>query len=102
MEQLDYILPNSYAEYHVVKDPDDAYDYYFDFRDWLRAKTDTIESFEVEAEGVTLGATSRDSSVVAVWISGGEIDVPAKVTVTIHTAEGRDKSQTLFIRIKDK
>lgn len=88
--------PSDRLDYDIwyANDPDGS-------KDWL-INGDYIESATVEASPT--GLTVEDISFpdrVKLWVSQGTAGTVYKVSVTIHTVEGRIKQDELRFRIKE-
>jgi hypothetical protein len=83
------------------KDPDAVLDYTIDWGEWLGTDTITASEWTVP-DGLTGGATSKTSTTVTIWLSGGQ----AGRTYTIHnritTAAGRVNDQSFKIACVEK
>jgi hypothetical protein len=79
----------------------DVLDFDFDFTRWM-PEGDRIIDTVVDIEGSTAAVTDIDQSdtVSRVWISGGDLDDRATVTVTITTLLGRVKQVAATLIIK--
>lgn len=84
----------------IDKAPQSVLDYGFDWTSWLGA--DTIAAYAVTVSGVTKGADSRNGAVVTVWISGGVVGTPARVTCEVTTAAGRTERRSFGLRITER
>lgn len=84
------------------KAPGDVLDYDFDFTRWL-ASGDRIASASASIAGgsTAVDTTSFSDQVVRVWVSGGSIGDSSTLTVIVSTAEGRTKTVTARIRVKE-
>ena len=73
----------------VIKDPQALLDYQFDWSDWLSADGDTITDHTVTVStGLTLENSTRSSTAVTAWISGGTIGAFRYVVLYNDTATG--------------
>lgn len=82
------------------KRPGDQLDYDVDFGRWLSAD-DAIQDASAEASGVTVERVEVFSTVVKVWLSGGEAGGSHEITVTVSTAHGRVKSAAFNLRVTE-
>lgn len=84
----------------ITKDPDDVLDYSWDWTDWLASIADTIASYTVTVDGITLDSHGIAGSVVTAWLSGGVIGQEASATCQVTTAGGRIHDVTLYFTIE--
>lgn len=84
-----------------MHDPNAVLDYGFNWTGWLD-DGDTISTFEVIVDGVTLDSATRSGSVITAWISGGTVGRRATVTCRITTTEGRTDDRTLYLTIAER
>ena len=88
-----------------LKQPADEQDYDVSFVDWLAALTDTAPGplgLSVTCDtGIALGDTELLNGVAKVWLSGGLDGVTYKVTLTLHTFNGRTKQVEIKIKVKE-
>lgn len=84
------------------KDPDDVLDYTIDYdgEDWLGSDTIATSSWVAET-GITIDSDTNDTTTTTVWLSGGTADTNYIVTNSIVTAAGREKDESLYIRVKE-
>lgn len=83
-----------------VKDPQAVLDYQFNWATWLDG--DTISSYTVTVDGVTLDSDTNTSTTVTAWLSGGTLGARAYVTCQIVTASGRTDERTIKLIIDNK
>ena len=84
-----------------LKDPQAILDYEWDWSDWLGA--DTIATHTVTAAtGLTVASSSRTSTAVLAWLSGGTAGATYAVVCHITTAAGRQDDRTLQITVEDR
>ncbi len=63
---------------------------------------DQIETFSIRADaGITLGAVSREGSMVAQIISGGTHATSYKITCAVTTDQGRRNEANIVILVRD-
>jgi hypothetical protein len=87
----------------VTKDPAAVLDYLFDWSDWLVGDGDTIASHSVTVpSGITMDSSSRTTTAVTVWISGGVVGQTYEIDCHITTAGGRQDSRKMEIHVMDK
>lgn len=87
----------------AIKDPQALLDYQFDWSDWLSPDGDTIVSHVVTvSSGITLENSTRSSTAVIAWISGGTIGDEYEVDCLITTNAGRQDSRKMTIAIQDR
>ena len=92
-----------------VKDPDAVLDYEFnwnptpdgDNEPWLQTG-ETISSYVLTAEGITIDADSESGGKVTVWLSGGTAGTAATIACRITTSAGRTDERTASIRIRNR
>ena len=84
-----------------LKDPQAVLDYEWDWSDWLGA--DTIATHTVTAPtGLTVASSSRTSTAVLAWLTGGTAGVTYAVVCHITTTGGRQDDRTLQITVEDR
>lgn len=83
-----------------IKDPDAVLDYQFDWTTWLNG--DTISSYTVTVDGVTLDSDSNTTTAVTAWVSGGTAGAVATVACEIVTAGGRTDERTIKLVIQNR
>jgi hypothetical protein len=84
----------------IPKDPDAVLDYSWNWATWLGS--DTIASYVIEVDGVTLNSDSRNVSVVTAWLSGGTAGETATATCRVTTAAGRTEDRTIYLDVADR
>lgn len=84
------------------KRPEEVLDYTVDFTELLSDPVDTVASFNIDADdGITIGTTSETDGLVNLWVSGGTYPERYQVDVTVTTTQGRIKTHTFFILIRE-
>lgn len=83
-----------------IKDPDAILDYQFDWATWL--DSDTISSYTITVNGVTLDSDSNTDTAVTAWISAGTAGAVATVACEIVTAGGRTDERTIKLLIENR
>lgn len=84
-----------------VKDPDAVVDYSFDWSSWL-ASGETISSYTVTVNGVTLDSDSQTTTAVTAWLSGGTADTIATVACKVTTTASRTDERTISVKIRER
>jgi hypothetical protein len=82
-------------------DPDDKLDYKWNWDKWLPAGVTIVASeFFLPAEGITKHEDSFSDRFTTIWLKDG---VPGRYQVTnrITDSDGRVRSKTLPIRVKE-
>src|SRR5690606_3124276 len=69
----------------TILDPDATLDYAWDWTGWLDDE-ETITSYEVLAEAVTVQSHARDGNVITAWLTGAERG--ARATCRVTTSAG--------------
>lgn len=82
----------------VWKRAADRLDWRFNLSRWLPVG-DIIESVDVQAPDVQAQAEIDGASVV-LWLAGGEAGKQYGVDLHIHTAQGREKTQAVDLRVR--
>lgn len=84
------------------KDPQATLDYTLDWGSWL-VRGDTIQSSTWAVQGAMV-ITNQTSTprTTTVWVAGGELSKPSKLTNTITTAQGRVDQRTITIYCADR
>lgn len=84
-----------------VKHPDAKLDYSIDWTDFLGA-TDTIDasSWEVPVALTDTAGAFTDTAAV-IWIEGGEVGETYIISNSIVTAEGREDTRSISIKIEE-
>ncbi|WP_299663810.1 hypothetical protein [uncultured Ruegeria sp.] len=86
-----------------VKDPEAVLDYLFDWSEWLAADGDTITDHTVTVStGLTLASSTRTTTAVTVWLSGGTLGQQYTVDCRITTTLGRTASRKMTFLIQDR
>lgn len=86
----------------ITKAPADRLDYDFDFSRWMPSGDRiTAADAAIAPEGVTVERIETSETVARIWLSGGEANTSAVLTVTITTLAGRTKEVSAGLRIKD-
>lgn len=87
-----------------AKDPLAVLDYLFDWTDWLSGDGDTIAAHNVTIAGgtVAIDSSSRTTTGVTVWLSGGALGEVCILDCHITTAGGRQDSRKMEIHVIDK
>lgn len=80
------------------KDPDDVVDYSIDWSEWLDGDTIIASSWIVEA-GITPDSEAFTTTITTVWLSGGTTGEVYECTNRITTAAGRQRDQTISVRV---
>jgi hypothetical protein len=83
------------------KDPDAVVDYAFDWSEWLDAG-ETISSYTITVNGVTLDSDSQTTTTVTAWLSGGTANTLATLACEIVTSDSRTDERTANIKIRDR
>lgn len=83
------------------KDPDAVVDYAFDWADWM-ATGDTIASYTLTVDGVTLDSDSSTDTAVVAWLSGGTAGSLASIACKVTTGAGRTDERTAVIKIRER
>jgi hypothetical protein len=87
----------------MTKDPAAVLDYEVDWSKWLAGDGDTIFAHEVTAPtGITVDSSTRTSTAVTFWLSGGTVGQQYIVTVQITTAAGRIDERSMFFNVRDR
>jgi hypothetical protein len=87
----------------MTKDPDAVLDYEVDWSNWLATDSDTISGHTVIASaGITVDSSTRTSTAVTFWLSGGTVGQQYVVTVQITTAAGRIDERSLTFNVRDR
>jgi hypothetical protein len=87
----------------VTKDPAAVLDYLFEWSAWLAGDGDTIASHSVTVpSGITMDSSSRTTTAVTVWLSGGAVGQTYEIDCHITTAGGRQDSRKMEIHVMDK
>lgn len=89
----------------IAKDPDAVLDYSFDWGDWL-ASGESVASYAVTVDGVTLDSDSRGGAVVTAWVSGGSA-LPGEVAsitcrITTDSLPARTDQRTVYLKIRER
>lgn len=91
----------------IAKDPDAVLDYSFDWatEGWL-AEGESISTYSISVDGVTLDSHSRSGGVVTAWVSGGTAQ-PGEVasitcSVTTNSVPARTDNRTVYLRIRER
>jgi len=88
-----------------VKDPAANLPFSENWATWLAGEgSDTISTstWVATPTGLTIGATSHDTTSATVWISGGTVDVTYTLTNHIVTVGGRIDERSSTIRVIDR
>lgn len=84
-----------------LKDPQAVLDYEWDWSEWLDA--DTISAHTVTAPtGLTVASSSRTSTAVTAWLSGGTAGTSYAVVCHVTTAGGRQDDRTVQVTVEDR
>ena len=83
------------------KDPDAVTDYTFDWSSWL-ASGETISSYTVTVDGVTLDSDSQTTTAVTAWLSAGTAGTLATVACKIVTSVSRTDERTAIVKIRER
>jgi hypothetical protein len=83
------------------KDPDAVVDYAFDWSSWL-ASGETVSSYTVTVNGVTLDSDSQTTTAVTAWLSGGTAGTLATVACKIVTSDSRTDERTINVKIRER
>lgn len=85
-----------------VKQPVDVLDYDVDYSDWMSGRTDTVASYEAEADaGIDLITSTRSGNVVKILLGGGFHGERYKITTRITTAAGLVKEAEFIVAVKE-
>jgi hypothetical protein len=84
----------------IPKDPNAVLDYSWNWGTWLGS--DTIASYVIEVDGVTLDSDSRATAVITAWLSGGTAGETATATCRVTTAAGRTDDRTLYLDVDER
>lgn len=87
--------------YGYVKDPDAVVDFAFDWSNYLD-DGETISSYTVTVDGVTLDSDSQTTTAVTAWLSGGTDGTVAEVNCEIVTSDARTDQRTIAIKIRER
>lgn len=89
----------------IRKDPDAILDYSFDWEteDWLAAG-ESVSSYVVTVDGVTLSTHSRTGGIVTAWVSGGTVGEVASITcqITTDSVPARTDQRTVYLKIRER
>ena len=86
----------------MTQKPADRLDYDISFAAWLdRNDSITAASISISQPGLTGSATAISPKIIKVWISDGTAGTTYTVTVTATTAQGRRKSESFKVRIRE-
>jgi hypothetical protein len=83
------------------KDPQAVVDYTFNWSDWL-ASGETISSYTVTVDGVTLDSDSQTTTAVTAWLSGGAAGTNATINCQIVTSASRTDERTALVKIRTR
>lgn len=86
-----------------TQDPQDRLDYEVDWADWLPTGDTVIASAWASSDPVlVLEDDAFTTTSAVVFVSGGTLGQSYLVTNHIETGQGREKDQTLKIKIKSQ
>ena len=86
-----------------TQDPQDRLDYEIDWSEWLPTGDTIITStWAVDDAALTLDDDSATTTAATVFASGGVIGSAYLVTNHIETGQGREKDQTIKIKIRSQ
>lgn len=85
----------------AIHDPDAVLDYRWDWSSWLE-EDETITSYSVEVDGITLDSSLNDGKAVTAWLSEGTAGTKAEVTCRITTSQGRTDDRTMYLSIDER
>lgn len=85
----------------VIKDPQAALPYGFNWSTWLGSDTIATSTWTVPT-GLTKGADSHTTTQTLVWLSGGTDGEHYRVTNHIVTAAGKEDDRSLVIAVKQR
>lgn len=87
-----------------TQDPDDRLDYPIDWSRWLAKVGDTIvnSTWTDITPGITTSDEAFTTTATVVYIEGGEEGERYSLTNQITTAEGRRRSKTISVVIREK
>ena len=90
-------MPDSF-----IKDPNAVLDYQWNWAEWL-PDGDAIVTATVTADtGLTVASSSRASTAVIAWLSGGTAGNSYGVLCRITTAQGRTDDRTITINVRQQ
>lgn len=84
------------------KDPDAVLDYVFDWSAWLDDTDELSQHTITPADGITVDSSSRTTSAVTVWLSGGTPNTAYPVSCLIVTADGRTDERTMTVFVSER
>ena len=86
----------------ILKDPNAVLDYTWDFTRWIPPGDVIVEAVPTATGGLTTSTVTITSPKVVVWVSGGNVDTTASVTLHITTQQGRVDDRTLYFDIRNR
>lgn len=91
--------------YVIAHDPDDIIDYPFDWTQWLANSGDGLDTI-VSAlatfdTGLVQHQIGSDARHVTIWMKQGTRGKTQRLTCQITTTQGRKKSCSIYLRVKD-
>lgn len=85
-----------------TKDPAATLDYGLDWSDWLAAgETIAASEWSVPA-GLTKDSDDHNTTLAAVWLSGGTAGATYRITNRVTTSAGRIDERSLFIVVEER
>jgi hypothetical protein len=93
---------NEDGEAHIAKDPRAKKDYSWSWTAWLALVSDTLSSYTIDVDGVTLVSDTNNAGVVTAWISGGTAGQIATATCHIITTGGREDDMTMYFDVDEQ
>lgn len=86
----------------AVKDSNAKLDYSLNWTDYFVDISDSIASFTILAEDVTVDSFYFNGVVTTAWISGGIAGDKVQVTFRIVTTNGRTDDRSIYLKIKEQ
>ena len=91
----------------VVQQPDERLDYDIKYDEWFAGDVDAINTATVEVisdvgdGGLTAQAVISSTTVVKLWVIGGDAGEEYRLEVTMTSVSGRVKQDELIVKIEE-
>ena len=85
-----------------LKDPQAVLDWTWNWSDWLQEGEEVASTSSTISPGLIIDEMTNTSTTITVWISGGTVGNPYRVTVQVVTNQGRTDERSALIRVTNR
>lgn len=84
-----------------IKSATDHLDYDINYSRWLSSGDSLLDANVTSEDGLIIDSVGVSSSVVKIWVSGGETSKSYDITITVTTMQGRTLTSAFNMRITE-